>query len=160
MEIRPWQSGDEILAVAAERHLSPSSLTNRFMAGVGGRLPNWYLRHISAGPREVWDAQVAVYDGRLRGWAEFGRLPGRLDLADIGVIVADPWQRQGIASALVRALIPRAMEAGVTHMAADVLPSNRAAHALLASVFGRDLAWRHETGSVHYELPLPVPALG
>jgi GNAT superfamily N-acetyltransferase len=154
MEIRPWRAGDEILAVAAERHISSDSLTNRFMAGVGGGLPGWYLRHISAGPREIWDAQVAVGEGHLLGWAEFGRAPGALDHADVAVIVADPWQRQGIATALMRALTPRAVEAGVRGLGADVLPSNRAAHAFLASVFGRGLRWRYDSGSVRYELPL------
>lgn len=152
MDIRPWRTGDELLAVAAERLLSRRSLSNRFMAGIGDRLPSWYLRHISAGPRDVWDAQVALDGDQLLGWAEFGREPGRCDQADIAVIVADPWQRRGIATALIRELVIAATAAGVEQLSADVLPENQAAHALLASVLGPGLTWRYDGGSVHYEL--------
>ena len=159
MEIRPWQCGDELLAVAAEQFISPSSLANRFLAGVGDHLPSWYLRHISLGPRDAWEAQGAVGEGHLLGWAELGRTPGRPTVADFAVIVADPWQRQGVASALVCALIPMALAAGDVQLSADALPGNRAVHGLLASVFGPDLNWRYEDGVVHYELPLREPAL-
>src|SRR4051812_25176114 len=104
MEIRPWRNGDEVLAAAAQRHLSAASLYNRFHAGTGGRLPAAYLRHIAAGPRHGWDAQVAAGRGHLIGWAEFGRFPGTPDEADLGVLVVDPWQRRGVATALVRAI--------------------------------------------------------
>jgi GNAT superfamily N-acetyltransferase len=159
MEIRPWQRGDEVLAVAAERFISATSLANRFLAGVGDHLPSWYLRHIWPGPRDVWEAQVAVGEHYLLGWAELGRSPGRPGVVDLAVIVADPWQRQGIASALIRKLIPMALAAGDAGLSADALPGNRAVHGLLASVFGSDLSWRYEDGVVHYELPLREPAL-
>src|SRR5215467_12041399 len=129
MGIRPWHQGDEVLAVAAERYMSAGSLAHRFLAGTGGHLPGGYVRHIAAGPRPAWDAQVAVGDDHLIGWAEFGRLPGDLVRADLGVIVADPWHRQGVATALIRALLPRMAAAGVRELRADVLPGNRAAHA-------------------------------
>src|SRR5215831_19257329 len=102
MDIRPWHQGDEALAVATERFLSAASLSHRFLAGTGGRLPGGYVRHIAAGPRPAWDAQVAACDDHLIGWAEFGRMPGDLALADLGVIVADPWHRRGIATVLIR----------------------------------------------------------
>ncbi|HEY2792236.1 MAG TPA: hypothetical protein VGJ28_07775, partial [Micromonosporaceae bacterium] len=83
MEIRPWRVGDELLAAATASHLSSASLTNRFLAGTGGRLPVGYLRHLAAGPRIIWDAQVAAGDGLLYGWAEFGRRPGVVAEADL-----------------------------------------------------------------------------
>jgi L-amino acid N-acyltransferase YncA len=52
---------------------------------------------------------------------------------DIGVVVADTWQGQGVGSALVRALITMAQARGVTSVAMDVLPSN---HQVLAMIAG------------------------
>lgn len=154
MEIRPWRRGDELLADAATEYLSSASLANRFLVGTGGRLPSGYLRHVAAGPRPTWDAQVAVGDGHLLGWAEFGRFEAIANAADLAVIVADPWQRRGIASTLIRALLPRCVAAGVAHLGADVLPGNRAAHALLASLFGTRLRGAFDDGVVHYEVEL------
>jgi ribosomal protein S18 acetylase RimI-like enzyme len=157
VEIRPWQCGDAALAAAAEPFLSASSLSHRFLAGTGGHLPAAYLRHIEAGARPEWDAQVAAAPGHLLGWTEFGRLPGGLDTADIAVLVADPWHRQGIAGRLIRAMLPRMAAAGVRTIHADVLPSNQAAQALLASVFGTGLRYSYEDGLVRYRVMLTPP---
>jgi GNAT superfamily N-acetyltransferase len=154
MEIRPWRRGDEALAVAAERYLSAASLSNRFLAGTGGRLPGVYLRHVAAGPRLVWDAHVAAVPGHLIGWAEFGRLPDDPEEADLAVLVADPWQRQGVATTLIRAMLPYCLDAGVRRLRADVLPGNRAARGLLRSLFAPGLTAGFVDGVVHYELSL------
>jgi ribosomal protein S18 acetylase RimI-like enzyme len=152
--LRPWRSGDDALAIASAGRLSATSLDNRFLAGTGGRLPGAYVRHIAAGPRAVWDAQVAEADGMLLGWAEWGRLSADADVADLGVLVADPWQRQGIATTLIRDLLPRAYASGVRTMTADVLPSNAAAHRMLARAFGPARTWAYVDGVVHYEVDL------
>jgi GNAT superfamily N-acetyltransferase len=157
MEIRPWRTGDDLLAAAAQPYLSAVSLTSRFLAGTGGRLPTPYRRHIALGPRATWDAHAAATTTHLVGWAEFGRRPGELAVADLAVLVADPWQRQGIATALVRALLPRMLAAGVRELEADVLPGNRAAHGLLRSLFGGRLRASYVDGVVHYRVPLEIP---
>jgi GNAT superfamily N-acetyltransferase len=46
-------------------------------------------------------------------------------MTDIGVVVADAWQGQGLGVALVRAAIARAQARGVTLVAMDALPGNR-----------------------------------
>jgi GNAT superfamily N-acetyltransferase len=157
---RRWEHGDDLLARAAAAHLSTASLSNRFHGGTGGRLPSPYLRHIAGGPRATWDAQVAVGDGYLLGWAEFGRLSATSAEADLGVIVTDPWQRRGIASELIRALLPRLAAEGVRRLGADVLPSNRAAHGLLAHLFGNRLRAEYRDGIVHYDVPLLDALMG
>ncbi len=45
-------------------------------------------------------------------------------MTEIGVVVADAWQGQGVGSALVRALISGAQSRGVTSLSMDVLPEN------------------------------------
>src|SRR3954469_14252682 len=107
MLIRPWRDGDRELVIAAQHPLSPRTIDRRFLVGSGGRLPAAYLAHLAAGPRPEWDAQVAVEGGALCGWAEYGRIPGCTTGADVAVLVADPWQRAGLASALIRALVQR-----------------------------------------------------
>jgi GNAT superfamily N-acetyltransferase len=153
VEIRPWRCGDEELALAAQPYLSNVSLDHRFLAGTGGRLPAFYLRHVATGPRPTWDAQVAAVPGHLIGWAEFGRVAGRTDEADLAVIVADSWQRRGIASALIRAMLPRAAAGGVRRLHADLLSDNQAAYGLLRSLFG-PLDGDITDGVLHTEMDL------
>ena len=154
MEIRPWTDGDVVLVAAAQPFLSTATLSRRFHAGTGERIPEWYLRHLAAGPRPTWDAEVAALPGMLVGWAEFGRLAGDPTVADLSIVVADPWQRRGIGSALVRSMLPRWVDAGVRVLHADVLPSNRAARGLLASLFPTGLAASFREGVIHFEISL------
>jgi acetyltransferase len=150
--IRPWRTGDETLASAATPYMSVTSLTNRFLAGTGGRLPSAYVRHLAAGPRPTWDAYVAEGDGHLIAWAEFGRVNATSPEADLAVIVADPWHRQGIASAMIRALLPRCFATGVARLGADILPGNTAAYGLLRSLFGQHLRGEFSDGVVRYTI--------
>jgi L-amino acid N-acyltransferase YncA len=159
MQIRPWTDGDVTLAAAAQPYLSMATLSRRFHAGTGDRIPEWYLRHLAAGPRPTWDAEVAAVPGMLVGWAEFGRLAEEPTVADLSIVVADPWQRRGIGSALVRSLLPRCAEAGVRVLHADVLPSNHAARGLLASLFPTGLAASFRDGVIHFEIGLDGHAM-
>jgi GNAT superfamily N-acetyltransferase len=177
MEIRPWTDGDAILAAAAQPYLSTATLFRRFHAGTGNGLPEWYLRHLAAGPRPTWDAEVAAapplpevpglpglpgmpaLPGMLVGWAEFGRRDGEPTVADLSIVVADPWQRRGIGSALVRSLLPRCVAAGVRVLEADVLPSNRAARGLLTSLFTTGMEASFRDGVIHFEISLDAHAV-
>ena len=53
-------------------------------------------------------------------------------VTEIGVVVADAWQGQGVGAALVRALISRARARGVTSLSMDVLAGNREVLAMIA----------------------------
>jgi GNAT superfamily N-acetyltransferase len=44
--------------------------------------------------------------------------------ADIGLVVADAWQDQGLGTTLLHTLVDRAARRGVTELVFDVLPSN------------------------------------
>jgi GNAT superfamily N-acetyltransferase len=80
------------------------------------------------------DAVVAVRDGVIIGHAMAVDRPGPRGerTADIGVVVADSWQRQGVGSALVRTLIASARARGVTSLTMDVLPGNRQVLSMIA----------------------------
>jgi GNAT superfamily N-acetyltransferase len=163
--IRPWRGGDDRLLLRAAAAISPTSLRNRFLAGVP-RLPEAYLRRIATLPRTVWDAQVAIRDGYpddVIGWVEFVRTGDRAE-ADIAVLVLDAWQRRGVGRALMGSLLPRAAAAGIRTLHADIDLSNEAARRLLASVLGRDrLTGQVVDGLLHYTMTVPtmtVPARG
>jgi GNAT superfamily N-acetyltransferase len=153
MEIRPWRPGDQALLIAAQRAISPVSLTNRFFVGTS-TLPVKYLRYVAHAPRDRWDAQVATRRGRLLGWAEYARLPGTADEADVAVLVVDAWQRRGVASALFQAMLPRARAAGIRVAHADIEPRNLAARAMIRSVFGTTASARYEDGLLHFRMCL------
>ncbi len=154
MDLRPWRPGDEVLLLGAQPDISPASLTARFCAGLA-TLPATYLRHVARAPRERWDAEVATEADRLVGWAEFGRLVSHEDEADLAVLVVDAWQRRGVATALFRAMLPRAAAAGVRVVHADVEPRNAAARATIQSLAsGLTLSGRFIDGLLHYSLAI------
>jgi GNAT superfamily N-acetyltransferase len=76
------------------------------------------------------DALVATIGGDIIGHAMAADPAGLV--TEIGVVVADAWQGQGVGSALVRALISRARARGVTSLSMDVLPGNRDVLAMIA----------------------------
>ena len=86
--------------------------------------------------------------------------PDAARVTDVGVVVADAWQRRGVGAALMRALVARAQARGVTALAMDVLPGNRR---VLAMILGHwpDAAVGHSPDGLDIRIPLPpAPAAG
>ena len=134
--------------------LSVESRYLRFFAPV---TPAYGLFHLlSGGPANV-DAIVAVADGVTVGHAMAADGPedpcGGLT-TDIGVVVADAWQRRGVGAALMRALIIRAQARGVTSLAMDVLPSNRRVLAMIIGHWPDTVVGRSPDG---LEIRIPLP---
>ena len=71
---------------------------------------------------------VADAGGQLVG--ELGLILARYGVADLGMLVAAGWRQRGVGSALLRAGIDRARQAGAHKIALQVWPHNRAAIAL------------------------------
>jgi GNAT superfamily N-acetyltransferase len=156
IELRDWRAGDEVLLAKAGPRFSPASLSARFLVGVPA-LPVAYLRLVATAPRWRWDAQVAVRHGQMIGWAEFGRTRPECAEADLAVAVVDAWQRRGVGTALVTALLPRCRAAGVTVLTAYTAPTNVAARAALRSWFAAwpgDLTVTLEDGLLRYAILL------
>ena len=134
--------------------LSVESRYLRFFAPV---TPAHGLLHLlSGGPANV-DAMVAVADGVIVGHAMAADRPGDpcgTQMTDVGVVVADAWQRRGVGAALMRALVLRAQARGVTSLAMDVLPANRR---VLAMIMGHwpDVAVGYSPDSLDIRIPLP-----
>jgi ribosomal protein S18 acetylase RimI-like enzyme len=79
------------------------------------------------------DALLATRDGVIVGHGMAADVSGPCGTrsTDIGVVVADAWQRQGVGSALVRALITGAQVRGVTTVTMDVMHGNDRALAMI-----------------------------
>lgn len=69
------------------------------------------------------EALAAVADGEVVGVAEYSRVAGSR-LADLAIVVADAWQKQGVGTRLVAALAERAAAEGVEGFAVDIQGDN------------------------------------
>jgi acetyltransferase len=66
------------------------------------------------------------------------RLPDRPGTAEMAIVVGDPWQGQGLGTALTHALADAAVAAGIRRFAATMLGDNEAARRLMRT-FSRRL---------------------
>ena len=90
--------------------------------------------------------------GEIVGVAQYARSKGRSE-ADLAIVVADAWQRQGIGTRLVAALADRAMSQGITAFAVDVQGDNHASIRLLRRVApGIRLAFSEGVGEGSFPL--------
>ena len=140
VRIRPWRASDLKRLSHLDGRLSRETLTARFWTGMHA-LPDSYVRSIGSRWPYDWDAVVAVRDGQLVGWAEFGRnAPGSAD-ADAAFCVIDSEQGRGTGTALMRVLVERAATAGITRLHADIaLDNTRALRAWQRATEGRATA--------------------
>jgi GNAT superfamily N-acetyltransferase len=160
--IRPVSPADEAVLSDFFAALSVESRYLRFFAPV---TPSCGLLDLMAGKPAHVDAIIAVADGVIVGHAMAadrpapggsgtpGR-PGGPRATDVGVVVADAWQRRGVGAALMRVLIGRAQARGVTALAMDVLPGNRRVLAMIAGHWPEAAIGRSADG-VDIRIPLP-----
>lgn len=110
--------------------LSPETRYRRFMIP----LPSLDASHLERLlDIDHWDREaiVALVDGEIVGMASYGRVEPRRDAADLAVVVADAWQRRGLATRLLAALAARARQAGIARFEVMIQGDNRAALGLL-----------------------------
>jgi GNAT superfamily N-acetyltransferase len=91
--------------------LSPESLYRRFLAPIA--------RPSQARPERLLDvdhrdreALVSLVDGEIVGIARYVRV-SNTDEADLAVVVADAWQRRGLATRMLEGLVEAARGAGI-----------------------------------------------
>ena len=73
---------------------------------------------------------AAVIGGEIIGFANYARLP-ESDTAEVAVVVADAWQRKGLATRLLSALADSAHASGVRRFSLTMQADNRPALSLL-----------------------------
>jgi len=76
------------------------------------------------------EAVVAVIDGEIVGVARYSRQSGS-DAAELAVVVADEWQRRGLATRMFKGLAELASSIGILHFTVTIQADNQPALALL-----------------------------
>jgi len=132
--------------------LSPDTLYRRFLSPIA--------RPEQARPERLLDidhrdreALVALVDGEIVGVARYVRKPGA-ELADLAVVVADAWQRRGIATLLLRTLAEAAGAIGIRGFSVTMLADNRP---VLGLVLSLQPATRLEVSGGVFEGVMPLP---
>jgi RimJ/RimL family protein N-acetyltransferase len=109
--------------------LSPETLYRRFLSPISRPEQARPARLLDVDHRDR-EALIGLVDGEIIGVARYGRL-ARTETADLAVVVADAWQRQGIATLLLRALGGAALAAGIHSFTVVMHADNRPVLALL-----------------------------
>jgi RimJ/RimL family protein N-acetyltransferase len=124
LRIRPLEADDKELLVDGFEQLSERSRYRRFFRPLD-RLSTRDLAYLTEIDHRDHEALAALDPdtGRLIGVARYVR-SGDPEYAEVSVVVGDPWQRQGVATALLERLTQRARTAGITHFVALVMDEN------------------------------------
>lgn len=123
------ESGDGELLRRFFFRLSPETLYRRFMSPIRRPEQAHPERLLDLDHRER-EAVCAVAGGEIVGIARYARRAGS-EAADVAVVVADAWQRQGLATRLLAALAEHAAGAGIGRFEAAMHADNLAAVSLL-----------------------------
>ena len=108
--------------------LTGLSVQTRYLRFFAGAMPTSpAMLQILAGGRPGVDALVATRNGAIIGHAMAVDTTGPCGdpMAEIGVVVADAWQGQGVGSGLIRTLAARAGARGATGLVMEVMAENR-----------------------------------
>jgi GNAT superfamily N-acetyltransferase len=125
------QAEDEELVGRMFGRLSPESVYRRFFSPVASA--EHFTRLVLRADAHERMAIAAVEGGELVAVAQYSRRPGA-DEADLAILVADEWQRQGLGTRLVAALADRARGRGIARFTVDVQGDNFGIHRLLRRV--------------------------
>ena len=156
--VRPIEPGDKPLLSDGFARLSARSRYRRFFRPVD-RLTDRDLSYLTEVDHRDHEALIALHPetGQLIGVARYVR-SGEPDYAEVSVVVGDPWQRHGVATALLERLVERARAAGVTHFVALVMDENKEALKLFENrAPGQPPPRRSKSGHLEILLDLPAP---
>jgi ribosomal protein S18 acetylase RimI-like enzyme len=125
------EGGDDELVGRLFARLSAESVYRRFFSPIAR--PDQFTRLVLREDGHERTAVAAVEGGELVGVAQYSRRPGACS-ADLAIVVADAWQRQGVGTRLVAALAARAREAGIASFTVEVQGDNRGVQSLLRRI--------------------------
>jgi RimJ/RimL family protein N-acetyltransferase len=126
---RPILPSDKPLLVAGLRALSVESAMKRFLSPKVS-FSQSELRYLTEVDQHDHIAYVAMEGERLVAVARCVRA-GDGDVADVAIVVGDPWQRRGLGRTMLQLLARRALAEGITRFSGTMLADNRAALRLM-----------------------------
>jgi GNAT superfamily N-acetyltransferase len=156
--VRQVQPDDKGLLAEGLERLSPESRYRRFFRPLTefSEPDLAYLTEIDHVDHEAL-AAIDLETGELVGVARYVR-GSEPELAEVSVVVGDPWQRRGVATALLEHLVERARAAGITHFVALVMDENTDAIKLFEHrVPGHARPRRSRSGHLELLIELPEP---
>jgi len=156
--IRQVRPNDKRLIAEGMERLSPESRYRRFFRPLD-RLSERDLVYLTEIDHTDHEALAAIdpESGDLVGVARYVR-GAEPHLAEVSVAVGDPWQRRGVATALLERLAERAREERITHFVALVLDENVEAIRLFEHrVPGHARPRRSASGHLELLIELPEP---
>jgi GNAT superfamily N-acetyltransferase len=156
--IRQIGPADKELLVGGFERLSPQSRYRRFFTPQD-RLSERDLAYLTEVDHRDHEALVAIdaASGDLVGVARYVR-GAEPYLAEVAVVVGDPWQHRGVATNLLERLVERARSARITHFVALVMDENTDAIRLFEHrVPGHARPRRSASGHLELLIELPEP---
>jgi acetyltransferase len=132
--------------------LSLESSYRRFFTGLG-RIPNEFVRRLVDVDHDRREALVAVAGHTVVALADYAVLAGSLDTVEVGVVVADRWQRRGLGPRLVEELMATARGRGLTRLRAHTLAENARVARLLRRRWPNAQPTREDTLLI-WDLPI------
>jgi RimJ/RimL family protein N-acetyltransferase len=158
LELRQVQPDDKQLLAKALRQLTPETRYRRFFRPLS-ELSDRDLAYLTEIDHHDHEALAAIDpgSGHLVGVARYVR-GAEPELAEVSVVVGEPWRRRGVATELLEQLVERARSAGVTHFTALVMDGNTEALRLFESrAPGGAQPRRSSSGHLELEIDLPEP---
>ncbi len=157
--IRAIRPEDKPALAAGFERLSPQSRYRRFFSPLE-RLSDVDLRYLTEVDHTDHEALICfgADSGETIGVARFVR-SYEPAYAEVAVTVVDDWQGRGVATALLKQLVRRAREAGISHFVALVLSENREAIDLFRNLAPGQTEPRR-SASGHMELLIDISGTG
>jgi GNAT superfamily N-acetyltransferase len=154
--LRPVRADDKQRIAQAFERLTPQTRYRRFFAPMV-RLGEQDLRYLTEVDHHDHEAIAAVNpeNGMIVAVARYVRSDDPTE-AEVAVVVGDPWQGRGVATALLQRLVGRAREEGIDHFVALVMSDNEEALELFRHLAPAGSRTRR-SASGHTELVMSLP---
>ena len=139
VRIRPIRADDKDALATGLTRLSQETVHRRFLAAKP-RFSGAELRYLTEVDGTNHIALVAVLEAdpdQLVAVARCVRLPDRPGTAEMAIVVGDPWQDQGLGTAMTHSLADAAVAVGIRRFAATMLGDNEAARRLMRTFAAR-----------------------
>jgi RimJ/RimL family protein N-acetyltransferase len=151
VRLRPTRPDDAAAVRSFLAGLSLDSAYRRFFTGIGSPSGALVRRFVEV-DHDRREAVLALAGDDVVGLADSARLPdGRT--VELGVVVADRWQRQGLGPRLARAVLDAAVLRGATTVRVHALAENARVARLLRRRWPGSAPAR-EDGTLVWNLPL------
>jgi GNAT superfamily N-acetyltransferase len=155
--LRPAIPGDAPRLVAMFERCSPASRYGRFLSPLRHFPASHLIDVVRSSPiRRSW-----VIDDFETGdvVAVGSRFRNQHETAEVGLLVEDAWQHQGLGRALLDELVASARAAGITTLVGHTLAESRHVHRMLRELGPTTVERDGPTNTLHVSLATAVEAL-